>query len=100
MADPATDKPQTTSVEPTEPRRSAGTSFLWLLAALVLYILSIGPVVKLNETFHIAENNPRLGRCIGTFYAPLAWCAPRNSSPFGKFILWYLHTVWRMPVEK
>jgi hypothetical protein len=94
MAEPSTDQPQTTSVEPTEPRRSgAGTSLLWLFAALVIYILSIGPVFKLDQTLNITKHRPSLGHGVEVIYWPVIWLT-NNSSLFGQFMNWYLVELW------
>jgi hypothetical protein len=94
MAEPFSDQGQTTSVDPTEPRRSGGTSLLWLLALPVLYVLSIGPVAKLNDAVNFPRNYPALGRALETIYTPLTWCAT-HSPAFARFIIWYAG-VWHV----
>jgi hypothetical protein len=92
MADPSTDQGTTSSVEETE-RRRGGTSLLWLFAALAIYILSIGPVFKLNQTLNITKNRPSLGHGVEVIYWPVIWLT-NNSSLFGEFMYWYLVEVW------
>ena len=67
---------------------------LWfglLFALLALYVLSIGPVVKLVWT-------PGVNRTPGvqmmqTFYAPLSWVC-ENNGVARDFVTWYLQQVW------
>jgi hypothetical protein len=97
MADPATDQPQTTSAEPTEPQRGGGGIwFLWLpLTAVVIYALSIGPVAKLAVTFDPTRNNRQLQRTLDTVYAPVGWCMD-HSPHFSRLIDWYFSVVWHI----
>jgi hypothetical protein len=67
MAEPSTDQGQTTSAESSEPHRGGGGNwFLWLLAALAIYVLGIGPAVLLEDKF------PATQRFIEPLYIPLA----------------------------
>jgi hypothetical protein len=94
MAEPSTDQPQTTSVEPTEQRHGgAGTSLLWLFVLPIVYILSLGPVCKLDQTFDGTHKTPTLERGLQIFYLPIEKLA-EHSRPFTRFMSWYCRTVW------
>jgi len=98
MAEPSTDQTETGSVEPTAPRRGGGgTLSLWLLALPVLYVLSSGPVAKLDTTFNFPKNQPMLEHGLEIIYWPVAWCT-RHSSFFGGFLLWYWRDVWHVKI--
>ena len=59
---------------------------VWPVGILVLYMLSVGPVVMMYENGHFS---PRLGQIFGKFYAPL-FCA-YEKTPLHKPIGMYLH---------
>jgi hypothetical protein len=61
--------------------------FLWLPAFLILYVLSAGPMVRLEEA-HIVSN-----ATLEIVYAPLGWVV-KNNDTAGRFMMWYLSEVW------
>jgi hypothetical protein len=94
MAELPTDQPQNTD-ELSEPRRGRGTWALWLLALPVLYVLSSGPMAKVDTTFNFPKNQPTLERGLEIIYWPVAWCAT-HSSHFQRFLTWYWGDVWHV----
>ena len=67
------------------------TWFAWAVLAIAIYVLSIGPVVKLVWTPG-ANKTPSV-RMMQQFYAPLTWVCENNS--YAKdFVTWYLQQVW------
>jgi len=95
MPEPLTNQPQTTSAEPSEPPRGGGGLWLWLLALPILYVLSTGPMAKLDTTFNFKKNQPALEHGLEIIYWPVAECA-RSSAHFQRFILWYWVDVWHV----
>jgi hypothetical protein len=91
MADPSTDQDQTTSVEPSEPRRGGGTWLLWLLVLPVLYVLSIGPAARY---FFLGSFTPS-PRALHAFYSPLNFLY-RKSSTVRHSMDWYIN-LWVAP---
>ena len=72
-------------------RKVAGWIGAWIIALPLLYILSIGPVIKLGDML-----SPSAGfqRVANTAYAPLFWIS-QNSDPFQDFLWWYIFDLWR-----
>jgi len=62
-------------------RRSAFW-ILWLVLAGVFYVLSVGPVAKLNDKGLIPDS-------VGVIYEPLGWASDRVP-PLDQFLDWYL----------
>jgi hypothetical protein len=90
MAEPSTDQPQTTSAEPTEPRRGGlGTWLLWFLVALVTYVLSIGPAEKLVHAGIIPFSTAL------AVYSPLI-SVTKGCPPAKRLISWYID-LWDTP---
>lgn len=61
--------------------------FAWFLAALVVYIVSTGPVVWMTQNGYVSTNNRLLER----FYGPLDWVYDQKflHKPFGMYLhLW------------
>ena len=68
----------------------------WFLLLPLLYVLSYGPAWKLcDET----NNLGGFGDLMGYFYYPLGVCMfeAEHSAP-GRFLNWYVFTVWRCRV--
>jgi hypothetical protein len=87
MAEPSTDQPQTTSMEPSEPRRDGGGIWpLWLLALPFVYVLSVGPVAR--HYWHLTPSQP-----VPSIYVPLFTLAG-TSQPLENLFGWYLFTIW------
>lgn len=89
---------QAIAAQPSEPRRGGGTSSLWLLALPVLYVLSIGPMAKIDKTLDFTKHQPRLERGLEIFYAPVVWCAVHSQS-FRRLLLWYWRDVWHVKID-
>ena len=65
-----------------------------IIALPLLYVLSIGPVLKVSRANHTLEVNTFW---IGFFvYLPLDSLA-KNCKPFEQFLDWYIDDVWRVP---
>jgi hypothetical protein len=76
------------SVGPEDQGRRGGLWIVWLFLALVIYVLSVGPVAKLNQTGLVPDSAEVL-------YYPLRVvcdCIP----VFDRFIDWYLSDVWHV----
>lgn len=67
-------------------RRSFFRIFAWGLIVLILYILSIGPVLKLTDDGNTSD-------VVMFLYTPLILLA-QNCEPFGYFLFWYLFSLW------
>jgi hypothetical protein len=67
---------------------SLGRLLLLIASALVVYILSVGPVCKLSDKGLIGD------RFLQTVYAPLSSFA-KISPVIGSFFTWYCKTVWK-----
>jgi len=70
---------------------SRGSMLWWVGIVLMLYVLSIGPVVRLALEEKIPLKAPE------TIYAPLVWLC---ETPVGKkfvrpSLIWYGNTIWR-----
>lgn len=75
-------------------RSGFGSSLpLWLGGALLVYVLSTGPAVKLVEHGVIA------GSSLETVYAPLVLLA-NHCEPVSDFFEWYLCEVWDWDIYK
>jgi hypothetical protein len=77
------------SEEPSS--RGSGGFFVWvfLLVLLILYPLSVGPVVRL--AFRI----PKLETAVQIVYAPIGFIC-EHCIPVDKFFDWYLFDLWRV----
>lgn len=62
----------------------------WLLGALILYPLSVGPAMWLVAVF------PSLEKCAIIFYGPIVYVY-KNSPEAEKLINWYVMDLWRVP---
>lgn len=71
------------------PRFPAGRTTMVLLLLPVLYVLSVGPVLKFDIRF------PGEGQ----FYLPLV-LAMVHSPRFERAMEWYLWNVWRVPMMR
>jgi hypothetical protein len=71
--------------------RRLGSWSCWAGLALVLYILSIGPVVKLMIKRVIPEG------VVTTVYAPMIWLGETKSGKkiLDPFFNWYGEKIWR-----
>jgi hypothetical protein len=77
------------ALEESEQGRRWGLSWLtWLIVALLLYVLSVGPVVKLCDV----AGNRAVMNAVGVAYSPLEF-AYYHSSAAKRFFNWYLG-VW------
>ena len=74
--------------EGEEGRRSATSWLLWFVLALLAYVLSVGPMVKLS----VILGNRSLRDALVIAYLPLR-AAYQNSSAVKHFFDWYLG-VW------
>jgi hypothetical protein len=91
------DKP---SNDATEPKPAVRTwrmpHWLFWIALLVFYALSIGPVMKLNRLTGYPGFPP--DEFINAFYAPIFYLMD-HSKPVGGFYLFYLIFIWRLPYQ-
>lgn len=65
--------------------KNSHQSILGLVLALVLYVLSIGPVAAYYQATNVDHAHPAV---IG-FYRPLFWCNAKVP-PFGALMVWYV----------
>ena len=72
--------------KPSAPREShpARNTAIGVVVALLLYVLSSGPVVRLM----IHEKAPL--KPVEIFYAPLAWLSQHDRNISGPFLNWYV----------
>jgi len=64
---------------------------VWVLAVVCVYVLSVGPVAKLNQGRLVRGEV----KAVVKFYTPLMWVVSR-SPVLGAALDWYLIKVWRM----
>jgi hypothetical protein len=96
MSETTMNQAQAIAAQPSEPRHGAGgSSAFWLLALPVLYVLSIGPMAKIDKTLDLTKNQPGLERGLEILYAPVVWCA-KHSPTFKSLLLWYWRDVWHV----
>ena len=70
---------------------------LWLGTVLCAYVLSTGPVAKI-ETALTPPGSPQRAsaeKALNTFYAPIIW-VDNHAKAFDKFLRWYVLTMWRV----
>ena len=83
-----------------EGHRPFVTGLRWLgyaSAALLIYILSTGPAVKLATHFDTTNKHPRTEQVMEAFYKPLAILV--DHSPLAReFFFWYIGRIWRVPI--
>jgi hypothetical protein len=92
MAEPSTDQPQTTSVEPTESRHGGvGLWLLWLPVVLVIYVLSVGPAAKYVDFLYGPPTPPR--KALRAIYSPLAFLC-QEIPTVSWYINWYI-SLWK-----
>jgi len=60
----------------------------WVLAAVLVYVLSLGPVLKIEYS-----NGGPSSPVVDAFYAPLDWICSHNQSA-DVLMRWYLGGVW------
>jgi hypothetical protein len=58
-----------------------------LVAVLIGYPLSYGPVVWLDNTFGVPKS---IQPAVGYFYFPLGWLDDNGPQPFNEFMEWYV----------
>jgi hypothetical protein len=78
------------NASPPKEEKSAGGPFLWFVMALVLYVLSTGPVVRLMDQRRISE------RTLDKIYAPIVWLEKTSSgrAVLEPFFHWYGEKLW------
>jgi hypothetical protein len=78
--------------QPKDTTHTKGVSHLvaYFLIFLFLYVLSIGPAVKMERSSILN------GQIITAVYAPLGFLA-EHCPPLQRFIDWYVYDVWRCP---
>jgi hypothetical protein len=76
-------------------RQWLGRCFLWMAVALVLYVLSTGPVVRLMFEGVISE------QVVETVYAPFRWLEHTKVGQvlLELFIEWYGEKLWGWGIE-
>ena len=67
-------------------RNWPATIALWSLVLIVLYVLSVGPVLWLRDHQHWPPDKQQA--IIGTYYQPLMW-AMHYFGWFKEFVTWY-----------
>jgi hypothetical protein len=91
-------QPQADQHEPHAKYVSAGGLLLWTTAALVIYLISIGPVAKLCYESDMPTKFPRIERALELFYSPIEICA-KHSQAFRLFFDWYVFDVWHIHLK-
>ena len=77
--------------ESGESERGRGMAwwFIWVFVAMLLYVLSTGPVLKIDRKALMTN------RGLYLFYKPLTLACER-SRPVRGFFKWYLIDIWRV----
>jgi hypothetical protein len=78
-----------------EARSRPATWFLSAFLFLLFYVLSIGPVIKVNVHFDMSTKYPRAEEVLNTIYAPIVILMHKYPAA-GRFFSWYLLDVWRI----
>jgi hypothetical protein len=63
---------------------------------LAVYVLSVGPAVRICASSDIGTKHPRIAEAIDTIYRPIMRLAAR-CPPAERLFVWYLK-VWRVPL--
>jgi hypothetical protein len=66
----------------------------WVFCVLAVYVLSLGPVMKLAE-----GGNKKMVGFVEGFYAPIG-AATWNNEMANEFIKWYLGKIWGIPINR
>jgi hypothetical protein len=96
------DAPATTATQPTptQSSRSEGFSFTtYLLSfgiAMILYVLSPGPIAKCALAAYGSSVPPSVTRVAEISYAPIAICG-RRIPAVEQFYNWYMEDLWNIP---
>jgi hypothetical protein len=69
-----------------ETRRGGLSIFLWVLAVIVLYVLSVGPAARLHDEGSLPDSTSML-------YSPLIFLT-EHSAAADRFFRWYVRDVW------
>jgi hypothetical protein len=73
---------------PAEQRGSGGARWgVWIVVALVLYVLSIGPADWALRHLNLSDSGVAM-KIIHVFYLPLKWL-DENCEPANVFFAWY-----------
>ena len=70
----------------------AATIALICAGAVLLYILSIGPVIKVCEVCNVQYDSPAV-KVLEVVYAPLIFMSEK-CRPVQGFFMWYIEDVW------
>jgi hypothetical protein len=94
---PLADDQSNQEQEPSGTDKPARTlSFaLWLPVVLLTYVLSVGPIAKLDQVYTFHYKHLRAARTIEVVYQPLYFLVYR-SPHFDCFYQWYVGKVWRV----
>jgi hypothetical protein len=71
---------------------------LWIPIAVVTYVLSAGPIAKLDQACQLEAKYPGAERAIEFVYKPLL-CLLEASPPFERCYRWYLEKICRVRVQ-
>jgi len=80
------EEPETTTTVKEKHSINWGAIILWPIVILLLYVLSLGPVMMMMEKGHISARN-----VLFRFYEPLRWAY--EDTPLRKPLGMYLH-IW------
>jgi len=65
------------------------SGLLWSAFAIAVYVLSTGPVIRLEQTGTLPNGTGE------TIYAPL-WAAAPEHTPQGAILDWYIFRLWKV----
>jgi hypothetical protein len=89
-----------TEPTPAKSNRSDGFSFTTYLlsfaVAMILYVLSPGPIAKCALAAYGSTVPPSVVRAAEIAYAPIAICG-RRFPAVEHFYNWYMKTIWGLP---
>jgi hypothetical protein len=75
--------------------RGSATGTIAVFAALpVLYVLSLGPVVKLADADRLGPRDGPVVQAAQVFYRPLEWCHNQKVPLIAEALDWYVR-LWR-----
>jgi hypothetical protein len=93
-------EPIATESTPAQSHRSQGFSFTTYLlsfaVAVILYVLSPGPIAKCALAVYGSSVPPSVARAAEIAYAPITICG-RRFPAVEQFYNWYMKNIWGLP---
>ena len=76
--------------EADRPAKGTPTWFVWPLAVILIYLLSVGPAAKIEDTLDLPRTCPQASGVLEVIYTPIT-IVVKKCRPAAIAFLWYLN---------